>query len=158
MHASPPFQMIVRHFGIWRAGVTLLVALAATVVAVWALQALDRYLVWVVVACALLAVSSSMLLAHAWRLRAMTLRWDSQRWQLFAGDAGGREQAPSGSMMVAIDLGAWMLLHFKPDEASMLQCGTWLPVQQRGHQADWHALRCTVYCARSVSLPTVAPF
>jgi len=150
--------MTVRHFGIWRVVVTLLVALAVTVVAMWALQALGRHAVWVVVASVLLAVSSTMLLAHAWRLRAMTLRWDSQQWQLTACDATGHEQAPSGRLAVSIDLGAWMLLHFKLDNATVLQRGTWLPLQRRGHEADWHALRCTVYYARPASLPTVAPF
>ena len=150
--------MIVRHFGIWRAAVTLLVVLAAAVVVVWALQALERHAVWVVVACVVLAVSSAMLLTHAWRLRAMTLRWDSQRWQLAACEVSIQQEAPSGRLTVSMDLGAWMLLHFKPDDAPVLQRGTWLPLQRRGHEADWHALRCTVYCARPVSLPTVAPF
>ncbi len=158
MHASPPFQMIVRHFGIWRTVATSLVALVAVVVAVWALQAMERHAVWVVIAAVLLAVSSTMLLAHAWRLQAKTLRWDSQRWQLTACDAAGHEPAPFGRLTVSIDLGRWMLLHFKSDGATVLQRGTWLPVQRRGHEADWHALRCTVYCARPVSLPTVAPF
>jgi hypothetical protein len=150
--------MIVRHFGIWRAGVTLLVVSAAAVVAVWALQALGRHTLWLMVACALFAASSAMLLAHAWRLRGLTLRWDSQCWQLFASDTGRRELAPSGRLVVCVDLGAWMLLHFKPIDTTLLRRGTWLPVQRRGHEADWHALRCTVYCARPVSLPTVAPF
>ncbi|MBC7996269.1 MAG: hypothetical protein H7Z15_23860 [Rhizobacter sp.] len=158
MHASPPFQMIVRHFGVWRVVGTMLVASAAAVVAVWALQAMERHAVWVVIASVLLALSSTPLLAHAWRLPAMTLRWDSEQWQLAASDAAGHEPPPSGCLVVAVDFGGWMLLHFKPDNATVLQRGTWLPVQRRGHEADWHALRCTVYCARPVSLPTVAPF
>jgi hypothetical protein len=158
MHASPPFQMIVRHFGIWRGAVTLLVAVAVAVVAVWALQAMERHAEWVVMASALLVASSSMLLAHAWRLPAMTLRWDSQQWQLARSDPSGLAPVPSGRLVVSVDLGGWMLLHFKPDDATVLQRGTWLPVQRRGHEPDWHALRCTVYCARPVSLPTVAPF
>lgn len=158
MHASPPFQMIVRHFGIWRVGATLLVALATVVVAVWATQALERHAVWVGVALVLLALSSTLLLAQAWRLRPMNLRWDSQRWQLAACNAAVYEEVPAGRLTVAVDLGGWMLLHFKPDHTTVLQRGTWLPVQRRGHEADWHALRCTVYCARPVSLPTAAPF
>ena len=158
MHASPPFQMIVRHFGIWRVGVTLLVALATIVVAGWATQALERHAVWVWAAVVLLALSSTLLLTQVWRLRAMSLRWDSQRWQLAISNAAGHEEAPSGCLTVSVDLGAWMLLHFKPDHATVLQRGTWLPVQRRGHEADWHVLRCTVYCARPVSLPTAAPF
>ncbi len=158
MHASPPFQMIVRHFGIWRAVVTLLVALTAAVVTAWALQAMERHAVWVVIAAALLTVSSTMLLSHAWRLPAMTLRWDSQQWQLRASSDSAHEPVCSGCLVVSVDCGGWMLLHFTPDNGTVLQRGTWLPVQRRGHEADWHALRCTVYCARPVSLPTVAPF
>jgi len=150
--------MIVRHFGVWRVGVTLLVALAAAVLAAWALQALARHAAWVGLAIVLLAVSSTLLLMQAWRLRAMRLRWDSQTWQLVACDVSGHEPVPTGRLTVCVDLGAWMLLHFRPDDATVLHRGTWLPVQRRGHEADWHALRCTVYCARPVSLPTVAPF
>jgi hypothetical protein len=158
MHASPPFQMIVRRFGIWRGVVTLLVAVSAAVWVLWALQAWERHTVWVVFAIVLLALSSTLLLMHAWRMRPMSLRWDSQRWQLAACDVPGHKPVPAGSLTVCMDLGGWMLLHFKPDDATVLHRGTWLPLQRRGHEADWHALRCTVYCARPAALPTVAPF
>jgi len=45
---------------------------------------------------------------------------------------------------VAIDAGSWMLLCFIPEGQRRPR---WLPVQRIGHEAAWHALRCTVYCA-----------
>jgi hypothetical protein len=38
-----------------------------------------------------------------------------------------------------------MLLRFTPDAPARM---TWLPVQRRGLEAQWHALRCAVYSPR----------
>ena len=157
MHASPPFQMTVRCFGVWRVVSLLLVLPSLTSVGVWVPRALEYFTVWAVFAVTLLAVSSVAVLLHAWRLRPMSLRWDTQRWYLSAVPAAGREPR-AGRLTISMDLGVWMLLRFVPDDASVFQRGTWLPVQRLGHEAAWHALRCTVYCARPVSLPTVVPF
>ena len=157
MHASPPFQMTVRCFGVWRAVSLLLVLPSIASVGVWAPSALRLFTVWAVVALVLLTVSSIAVLLHAWRLQPTSLRWDTQRWYLGAVPASGREPR-AGRLMISMDLGVWMLLRFVADDARVFQRGTWLPVQMRGHEAAWHALRCTVYCARPVSLPTVAPF
>lgn len=157
MHASPPFQMIVRHFGAWRAASSLLVVCAIVVVGAWAPHAFELTTGWAWFAILLLAISSVASATLAWRLQPMSLRWDTQCWSLGAANSAGHEPH-TGRLRVALDLGPWMLLHFIYDESSALHRGSWLPVQRRGHEADWHPLRCTVYCARPVSLPTVAPF
>jgi hypothetical protein len=157
MHASPPFQMTVCRFGFWRTAVLSLAVLSMTTVGAWAPGALDFFAAWAVAAMVLVSALSVAVLLHAWRLQPVSLRWDTQRWYLGA-ELAPRREPPAGRLTVSMDLGVWMLLRFVPDDASLFQRGTWLPVQMRGHEAAWHALRCTVYCARPVSLPTAAPF
>jgi hypothetical protein len=155
MHASPPFRMTVHRYGVWRAAAVLLVSVATAAVAAWLVHSHGMTVVWGLLG--LLASSSVAVLVHAWRLRPVSLRWDSQRWHLGPSATTGREPE-AGRLVVAMDFGAWMLLRFIPDSATLLRPGTWLPVQRLGHEPAWHALRCTVYCARPVSLPAVAPF
>lgn len=157
MHASPPFQMTVRRFGVWRGGLSLLVGTAVVVLGAWAQRAMALTPVWVWIGLVLFVLCSAASLIHAWRLKPTRLRWDAQRWYLGDPDAT-TEEPPAGRLVVAMDLGAWMLLHFVPDAAGMLRRGTWLPVQRRGHEVAWHALRATVYCARPLSSPVAAPF
>jgi hypothetical protein len=52
---------------------------------------------------------------------------------------------------VAVDLGAWMLLRFERDATPRLRRIVWLPLQRRGLETPWHALRCAVYSARPVA-------
>jgi uncharacterized membrane protein len=155
MHASPPFQMAVHRYGVWRAAAVLLVASTTAAVAAWLVHSHVMTLVWAVLC--LLVSGSVAVLAHAWRLRPVSLRWDSQRWHLGPLPTTGHEP-DAGRLVVAMDFGAWMLLRFIPDSATVLRPGVWLPVQRLGHEPAWHSLRCTVYCARPVSLPAVAPF
>lgn len=155
MHASPPFQMAVHRYGVWRAAAVFLVASTTAAVAAWLVHSHVMTLVWAVLC--LLVSGSVAVLAHAWRLRPVSLRWDSQRWHLGPLTTTWHEH-DAGRLLVAIDFGAWMLLRFIPDSATVLRPGVWLPVQRLGHEPAWHSLRCTVYCARPVSLPAVAPF
>lgn len=155
MHASPPFQMAVHRYGVWRAAAVSMVASTTAAVAAWLVHSHVMTLVWAVLC--LLVSASVALLAHAWRLRPVSLRWDSQRWHLGPLTTTGHEP-DAGRLVVVMDFGAWMLLRFLPDSATMLRPGVWLPVQRLGHEPAWHSLRCTVYCARPVSQPAVAPF
>ena len=156
MHASPPFQMTIHRYGVWRAAAVFHVSFTTAAVAAWLVHShVTVVVVWAVLG--LLASSSVAVLVHAWRLRPVSLRWDSQRWYLGPSAPTGQEP-DAGRLVVAMDFGAWMLLRFVPDSATMLRPGVWLPVQRLGHEPAWHSLRCTVYCARPVSLPAVAPF
>jgi hypothetical protein len=157
VHASPAFQITVRCFGVWRVACAGLVLAAAASMGLWVHRAFESSAVWVWLTLALFMAASVALIAHAWRLRPMSLRWDTQRWHWGAAATTGQEPH-AGHMTVSMDLGGWLLLHLTPDEAGLLHRGAWVPVQRRGHEAAWHALRCTVYCARPASLPTAAPF
>jgi len=147
--------MTVHRYGVWRAAVVFLVSSASAAVGAWLVHSHVMTVVWI--ALGLLISASVAVLVHTWRLQPASLRWDSQRWHLGSSATAGHEPE-AGRLVVAMDFGAWMLLRFTPDSATVLRRGTWLPVQRRGHEAAWHALRCTVYCARPVSLPAVAPF
>jgi hypothetical protein len=106
------------------------------------------------VALLFLVIATGGLWLQAWRLAPTSLRWDGQLWHIGLQDATGQEPLP-GSVDVTVDLGAWILLRFKAEGARR---GHWLPVQRRGHELAWHALRATVYCARPVSPPATASF
>ena len=155
MHASPPFQMTVHRYGVWRVAAVFLVSSATAVVGAWLVHSRVTNVMWA--ALGLLMLASVAVLTHALRLPPTSVRWDSQRWHLGPSTTAGHEPE-TGRLLVAMDFGAWMLLRFVPDGATVLRRGTWLPVQRRGHEAAWHALCCTVYCARPASLPAVAPF
>jgi hypothetical protein len=157
MHASPPFQLTVRRFGIWQAALAFLAAATAVVLYMWAQRASSFAATWVWLSVGLFVLCCTGVFAQAWRMKPMSLRWDTQRWYLGPAATAG-DEPHSGVLTVAMDVGGWMLLHFVSDGAGGLKRGTWLPVQRHGHEAAWHALRATVYCARPVAWPVGAPF
>ncbi len=144
MRAAPAFQVSLRRFGGWRIAVNLLSALALTAVLAW-LWSQQRPVgigAWALAfVCAVVALLPVL---QAAKQRPVDLRWDGQAWHL--GVATGDPVA--GDLGVMLDLGGWMLLRFKsiPSSAS-----TWLPVQRRGLEPQWHALRCAVYASRPVA-------
>jgi hypothetical protein len=101
------------------------------------------------VSAALGAVDIALVVAAAGLMRqpAADLRWDTRCWHLRRPSPGSGAATP-GNLTIALDLGIWMLLRFNPDPAFRPRRTTWLPVQRHGVEADWHALRCAVYCAR----------
>ena len=157
MHASPPFQLIVRRFGVSQFTSTLLVCMAVLASVAWAHRVATIHTAAVAMATVVLLASAVAVLIQAWCLRPVSLRWDTQRWHWGPASTAGHESA-SGQLMIAMDLGGWMLLRLVPEARTWRRSGTWLPVQRLGHEAAWSAFRSTVYCARPVSLPNVAPF
>lgn len=147
MRNSPSFEMTVRHFGVWFAGVGLMVGLAAAALATWwvaspvTAPALASAAAFAVV-CIVAAVSA------AREVRPTRLRWDGRCW--FAAPAGVREgvEPVAVELGVTIDFGRWMLLRLRPAQAPRWHRAVWLPAQRRGHEAHWHALRCAVYSPR----------
>jgi len=102
---------------------------------------------------ALLAVPA--LAASLMRVPAVTLRWDGQQWWLARltrssrAAAAAQIEAVAGEVEVALDFGAWMLLRFRPASGVHREgSARWLPVQRRGLESHWHALRCAVYSPR----------
>jgi hypothetical protein len=79
----------------------------------------------------------------AWRMAGVLprrLRWDGEAWWL---DEPGRDDGPRVQLAVLIDLDAWLLLRASPGPH-------WLPLSRHQHQAQWTALRATLYCAPQV--------
>ena len=140
MRASPACQVSLRHFGVWRSAVLGLSLLGVVSVAAWLLRREEALSMPLVAATALAGLLMAILVASLLRTPAVGLRWDGQAWHL---------DAVPGDLAVVIDLGPWMLLRFTPAVPAARM--TWLPVQRRGLEAQWHALRCAVYSPRPVA-------
>jgi hypothetical protein len=150
MRASPPFQVSVTRFGVWRCAIVGLAIGAAATLAGW-LATRDEFTPWAWqmaagVAGAGLLLSSLALL----RVAPLSLRWDGRQWHLGPVASAGDEPW-EGSLAVALDLGGWLLLRFAHEAPARPRRFTWLPIQRRGLEDRWHALRCAVYCARPVA-------
>jgi hypothetical protein len=61
---------------------------------------------------------------------------------------GATESGPWRAQ-VALDWGSFMLLRLDSPEAPDRWRVRWLPVQQRGLQPEWHALRCALHSRQS---------
>ena len=151
MRTAPALQVTLIRFGSWQAAVSVLAVLGTLALAGWlvgqeGLASVAKGAAMAVVAALLWGLGRSLT-----RLPAHRLSWDGQCWALLCMAAGGTEPI-AGEISVAIDLGPWMLLRFRPIAASpwwpSMQL-TWLPVQRRGIEPQWHALRCAVYSPRA---------
>jgi hypothetical protein len=150
MRAAPPFQVCVERLGVWRAAVIALLTVSAAVAVAWLIaRHASMPFGWQV---AIGGVSVLLLAGGAglFRISPFCLRWDGQAWHLGPAASAGDEPC-RGSLAVALDLGAWMLLRFDHESAMRGRRTRWLPVQRRGLEGRWHALRCAVYCSRPVS-------
>jgi len=152
MRATPAFQLTIRHHGVWRAMVALLACCAAASLAAFVLQPGApstpppiKSVLAVIAALGIAAASTALR-----RREPVSLRWDTQQWWLGPASTIGEEPS-SGRLIVALDFGAWMLLRFSHHTGRRRT--SWLPVQRRGIETSWHALRCAVYCARPADSP-----
>ncbi len=148
MRAAPPIGVKLRRFEAWKAAVVLLGALGDIVLIAWASIRPEPIRGIEVAAVAALLIASTGLLVALLRHAAPTeLRWDGRAWHL--GPASGA--TTGGDIEVAIDLGAWLLLRFSAGEGPLGHRRgrvRWLPVQRRGLEPQWHALRCALYAPR----------
>ena len=147
MRASPAFQVSLHRFGVWRSAVLLLAALGLAVIAAWLITRERPVGLAAMIAAAFAAAVSVGWAVSLAKVPAVSLRWDGQLWHLGAPAATPGDAAP-GDLHVAIDLGPWMLLRFRPAVPGHRGRAVWLPVQRRGLEAQWHALRCSVYSPR----------
>ena len=157
MRASPAFQCVLSRFGAWRAAVAVVAGAGVVVLLVWLATRSEPtpplgLAGWVGAMLAVPALAVSLM-----RVPAVTLRWDGQQWWLAQlarssrAAAAAQIDAVAGEVDVALDFGAWMLLRFRPASGTRRERRTrWLPVQRRGLDAHWHALRCAVYSPRPV--------
>ena len=157
MRALPAFQVTLSRFGVWRFCVWALAAGAALALAAWAHSrpTPPGAALYIAVAAAI-----SLVLGLAGWLGCVpptTLRWDGQVWWLARAAADDSDSSPArrGELLIAIDLGPWMLLRFTPDAVGRRPWAViWLPAQRRGLEADWHGLRCALHAPRPA--PTAA--
>lgn len=147
MRASPAFQVSLHRFGVWRSAVLLLAALGLAVIAAWLITRERPIGLAAMTAAAFAAAVSVGWAVSLAKAPAVSLRWDGQLWHLGAPAATPGDATP-GDLHVAIDLGLWMLLRFRPAVPGHRVRAVWLPVQRRGLEAQWHALRCSVYSPR----------
>jgi hypothetical protein len=117
----------------WGTGVCTLALLAAGGCAVWLAASGGAVPSWLAVAALVATVPALTLL----RLPPTLLHWDGTR---FRSDGAG------GALDVAIDLGPWMLLRWRPAGTLRPWAARWLPVSVRAAgPAGWHALRCALH-------------
>jgi hypothetical protein len=141
MRESVFFELRLRRFGVWQVAVWLVAGAAIASAAAWAVAMFDsqpesgRALVMAVAAgLSLATIGLAFSLA---RVEVGLLTCSDGVWT-FAPDAGAR---CSGTLEVAMDLGAFLLLRLVERRRTI----AWLPVQRRGVETQWHALRCAVY-------------
>jgi hypothetical protein len=144
MRASPAFEVSLHRFGVWRGAVLLLGTLGVAALVAWALTREGSIDSAVMIGCALAAGVLLWLTLSLVRVPAVGLRWDGLLWHVGPPGASADKSLP-GDVTVVIDLGPWMLLRFKPTAPEARPRVTWLPVQRRGIETQWHALRCSVY-------------
>jgi hypothetical protein len=147
MRGSPSCVIPVRRSGLWRIAVGVVAAAAISALVAWALltplgQTSAARIAVVLAALATLGLAASLL-----RMPTGTLRWDGSAWT-FAEQAR-RPTAPlPGELEVAIDLGAFLLLRFRPGGTPAWRSTRWIPVERRGLEREWHSFRCAVYSPR----------
>jgi hypothetical protein len=143
MRGTPEIQFVVRRFLFWQLGVLTVAAVGVAALAAWVIarQPVAPPLTWS--GAAGVAIAGCIVAVTLVRLPAWTLHWDGRAWH--AAAAGRADAFEAARVVVAIDLGAWMLLRFDP--VARRAAPLWLPVQRRGLETQWHALRCAVHAA-----------
>jgi hypothetical protein len=144
--ATPPFELDIRQFGLWRGAVLRVAAVAAAAMTAWMLGA-DPAPLGVRAAALLCSVVAIGMALRTANLVAVRLTWDGSSWSTPPLDAAQGESV-QGEVQVLIDVGVWMLLRIAPATGSGMRRSTWLPVQRAGSAGWWHALRCAVYSPR----------
>jgi len=158
MRASPAFQCVLSHFGLWRAAVAAIAAVGVAVLLAWLATRTEPTPLLGLAAWAAALLGVPALAVSLMRVPTVALRWDGRQWWLArlmrsprAADAV-QTDAVSGEIDVALDFGGWMLLRFRPDTVHRrTRLPRWLPVQRRGLEGHWHAIRCAVYSPRPAS-------
>jgi hypothetical protein len=149
MRESPPFEVRLQRFGVWRAAVAIVASFAIAAVAAWAWSTAaaraGESVAWVFALAAALAAATVAAALSLVRVPAGVLARRDGVWS-FAPQSG---PAVAGALTVALDWGAFFLLRIDGGRERV-----WLPVQRRGLERDWHSLRCALHAS---TRPTAAP-
>ena len=143
MHGSPPCTITVARFRAWRAGVGMVALAGLAVLGAWLLASPLGERAWPRAGVALAAIATVALAASLWRQTVVRLHWDGLGWSV-APAAGVGTEVP-GRMELAIDLGSFLLLRFRPAGSSGPAAVRWIPVERAGLEHEWHAFRCAVH-------------
>jgi hypothetical protein len=147
MRAPPPIVVTSSRFGCWRGALGALAVGAGAVTATWIVASAGQRPAALLLAVALLALVLLGAAMLGLRIRPFELRWDGARWWCACGAPRAAEPR-SGEVQVALDLGSWLLLRFVDEAPAQRRRTSWLPLQRRGLEAHWHALRCAVHAPR----------
>jgi hypothetical protein len=142
MRAAPAVSVQAGRSPGWLFFQSAVTALAVTALAAWVLAHLQQP-AWPALALGPLAA------ALAWRVfrrPPVALLWNGLVWS-----ADGQ----NGTLEVMIDLGGWLLLRLRPDDASGR--ALWMPVSRGDAGPSFHGLRAAVYCRASEPTPGVRP-
>jgi hypothetical protein len=133
VHAAPPVRVSLGRSVGWVAFVSTCVGLAAANLAAWVLV---RHEAAVALALGLGLVAAVL---TAWAMQRSPvptdLSWNGSEWQC----AGS-----NGQVQVALDLDAWMLLRFDPDQGKR----RWIAASRRSARGPWPALRAALHARR----------
>jgi hypothetical protein len=147
--AAPPVHVELSDLRLWRAfGVSLSVLSLASVLAwvvTWHLATMPEGGVWPHLVATLAVVAVVLALRRHLKDSGVLLHWDGQHWHWRdLSAAASARPAMVGDVIVAMDLGPWLLLKLKPRGARPWHA-RWVPATQRGVGGQWHALRCALY-------------
>ena len=150
MRESPPFEVRLHRFATWRAAVATVALAAVAASCAWAWSTASTGdtdgVAWLVATALVLALATLAVALSLARVPPGVLACRDGRWT-FTADSG---RTVAGALTVALDCGAFFLLRI--DGAAHAR--VWLPVQQRGLEREWHALRCALYApARMADRP-----
>jgi hypothetical protein len=142
MRAAPAVTVMSGDGGAWRAAQALTWGLAGAALAAWLLALRDAPLPWAW----LVAVSVTV---AAWALlheKPVELAWDGQQW---------RANGVVCELVVALDLGAWLLLRAR--ERLPAARTRWLPAAAGPLGGRQHAFRAALYSRAPEAPPAPEP-
>jgi hypothetical protein len=142
MRAAPAVRITAVPSPVSQRLVALLASSVAAVLSWWA----GGWLGWSTWAAAAVTAAAALLAClgtgAALSRLPVTLDWNGRQWTWLSPPA----LAEGGEIGVAMDLGPWLLLRFRPTLAPRRP--RWIALQRAGLETHWHALRCALYSPR----------
>jgi hypothetical protein len=155
MRGAPACEIAVGRSRGWSVAVVLVAVAGTGAMAAWLWTSPLGEGGWARVGVAAGVLAIIALAASLLRSAQLVLRWDGTRWSVSSPVASAIAPA-SGDLLVALDLGSFLLLRFLPEGKSGPAAVRWIPVERRGLEREWHAFRCAVYSPRPAAGASVA--
>jgi hypothetical protein len=144
MSKSSSCVVTLRRFGVWRGAVTAVAGAALAALVLWTTASLAAARAetapWILATAFALGLGAIVVALSLVRVEGGVLAYRDGRWT-FAPDRSPSHPL-AAELAVALDLGSFLLLTLAGPAVLRRR---WLPVQRRGLERDWHALRCAVY-------------